>query len=376
MNARTATQVVLTSLTLIALSAYSMAADVSDGSSVSSSDPNQSHGYADGCGCGNINCSEDGKVTLSDLTRLIDYFAISGGALPDEDAADVDLCDDLDLADLVLYIEAAKSAGYPILYPSFCSGTVDCLYSPEGDTVEYVVVDYPIAEIDDSTMQIDLYVRHGRYLAAAELALNASTSAYLLDSVVVADYVDTNLNVLDGHWNHHATALSLYPIVDWNYSDGLAPVDEKQLWASYYFTLPGWTETDSIVFDSVPGHFKLVRSPYDGSSADSLGYRPAWNGPLVVYADPIRCCGQLTGGTVGNTNCSVDGLVSLADISRLIDRVYISKAPLCCPSNGNMNGDPDGKLTLSDITYLIDAVYIIKCAYPICSDPPTPYSCD
>ncbi len=70
------------------------------------------------------------------------------------------------------------------------------------------------------------------------------------------------------------------------------------------------------------------------------------------------CCGQYYAGFTGNCNCSTDGKITLGDITVLIDRVYISKEPLCCEENANVNGSVDGKLTLSDITNLIDHVYI------------------
>ncbi len=73
-----------------------------------------------------------------------------------------------------------------------------------------------------------------------------------------------------------------------------------------------------------------------------------------------ECCGQYTGGITGNANCSTDGKLTLSDITRLIDFVYISKLALCCHANGNTNGSADCKITLSDITKLIDAVYISK----------------
>jgi M6 family metalloprotease-like protein len=72
------------------------------------------------------------------------------------------------------------------------------------------------------------------------------------------------------------------------------------------------------------------------------------------------CCGVYAGGYTGNTNCSVDGLVTLSDITLMIDRVYISKAPLCCPDAGNTNASLDGKCTLSDIARAIDKVYVSK----------------
>ena len=70
------------------------------------------------------------------------------------------------------------------------------------------------------------------------------------------------------------------------------------------------------------------------------------------------CCGKYTGGWTGNTDCSEDGKRNLVDISKLIDRVYISKSTLCCEENGNTNGDTENKINLADITRLIDHVYI------------------
>ena len=72
------------------------------------------------------------------------------------------------------------------------------------------------------------------------------------------------------------------------------------------------------------------------------------------------CCGEFRSGMTGNTDCSTDGNANLSDITRLIDRVYISKVELCCEENGNTDGDLEGRINLSDITALIDHVYISK----------------
>jgi hypothetical protein len=53
-------------------------------------------------------------------------------------------------------------------------------------------------------------------------------------------------------------------------------------------------------------------------------------------------------------------MITLADVSRLIDFLYISRQPLCCESNGNVNGSLDGEITLGDISRLIDHVYISR----------------
>lgn len=82
------------------------------------------------------------------------------------------------------------------------------------------------------------------------------------------------------------------------------------------------------------------------------------DGSIVI--GQTTCCGIFTAGVTGNTNCDDSGQRNLADITRLIDRVYLSKTELCCDLNGNVNGDIDGKLNLADITNLIDHVYISK----------------
>jgi hypothetical protein len=70
------------------------------------------------------------------------------------------------------------------------------------------------------------------------------------------------------------------------------------------------------------------------------------------------CCGEYTSGYTGNIDCDSLGKRNLADITRLIDRVYLSKATLCCEENGNVDGDVEAKINLADITKLIDHVYI------------------
>jgi len=76
--------------------------------------------------------------------------------------------------------------------------------------------------------------------------------------------------------------------------------------------------------------------------------------------DNEGCCGQYTWGMSGNVDCSEDGKINLADITKLIDHVYISKDNLCCNAEANCDGDILGKTGLADITKLIDHVYISK----------------
>lgn len=62
-------------------------------------------------------------------------------------------------------------------------------------------------------------------------------------------------------------------------------------------------------------------------------------------------------GETGNVNCDPEELVDISDITRLIDYLYISKAPLCCPEEADANGS-GGEPDISDITSIISFLYI------------------
>ncbi len=86
----------------------------------------------------------------------------------------------------------------------------------------------------------------------------------------------------------------------------------------------------------------------------------------ISYCDASSCCGFYTAGTTGNINCDNGGDVNLADITRLIDAIYISHDALCCEGNSNIDGDAEVNINLADITMLIDHVYITKQGLATC----------
>jgi len=53
-----------------------------------------------------------------------------------------------------------------------------------------------------------------------------------------------------------------------------------------------------------------------------------------------------------------DGLVNLADITKLINFVYMKGQPALPEKAGNIDGDPKGTVNLADITVLIYQVYM------------------
>jgi hypothetical protein len=61
-------------------------------------------------------------------------------------------------------------------------------------------------------------------------------------------------------------------------------------------------------------------------------------------------------GISGNVDCDLANGVDISDLSALIDNLYITLSPLCCPSEANMDGE--GSVDISDLSALIDYLYI------------------
>jgi hypothetical protein len=108
-------------------------------------------------------------------------------------------------------------------------------------------------------------------------------------------------------------------------------------------------------------------SEYDG---DLVGLDASIDSAKVFYGDVLRgwgsCCGVYTNGYTGNINYDDQGKRNLADITVLIDHVYLTQAPLPCHEEGDTNGDGKPNHNLADITRLIDHVYISQDETELC----------
>lgn len=129
--------------------------------------------------------------------------------------------------------------------------------------------------------------------------------------------------------------------------------------------LTGWTHDTAMVFAGEVGHtYSFICIARD--VAGNIETQEPSAETSIEIIPPTNCCGAYTSGQTGNCDCDTEGKRNLADITTLIDHVYLTKAPLCCPANGNVDGSADGKITLSDITKLIDHVYLTKAETAAC----------
>ncbi|MBI5266242.1 MAG: hypothetical protein HY851_03315 [candidate division Zixibacteria bacterium] len=81
-------------------------------------------------------------------------------------------------------------------------------------------------------------------------------------------------------------------------------------------------------------------------------------------ADAAGCCCR---GTRGNVDCDYTDNVDIADLSLLIDYLFISLAPL--PSIDEANVDGEGGIDISDLSVLIDGLFINFRTFPPCPGP-------
>lgn len=67
-------------------------------------------------------------------------------------------------------------------------------------------------------------------------------------------------------------------------------------------------------------------------------------------------CAACCTGMRGNVDCDPAGNIDIADLSRLIDHLFITFAPLCCVEAANVDGS--GRIDIADLTRLIDYGFI------------------
>lgn len=75
------------------------------------------------------------------------------------------------------------------------------------------------------------------------------------------------------------------------------------------------------------------------------------------------CC---TGPSVGNVDGSLDNLVTMGDLTVMIDHLFITLTPLACIDEGNVDLSADLLVTMGDLTVMIDHLFITLTPLPHC----------
>lgn len=323
---------------------------------------------------GDINGS--GGVDSADIIDFTNYI-LSGAPLGGPaDMGNVDMCDGTDIADLFYLIEQVNHGAPPL-------NDATCDYEVPGDSVGMRFTSVPgwgegnAKAMAGEPLALELLVSNTEAVFGATMGFewsarnlnNPGGISHLnlqLDSAkgtaLTITGFDAGIEFYEGGSRETSNSNSHFQFAGTAVagSSGIAGDVDKRLWATYFFTLNNWEEGDEILIDTTEYSdgttFKMV-------SGALGGHGPGWD-PDIIF----DCCGS-PGGMTGNVSwendvthfrCDLTGKANLADITRLIDFVYISHEPLCCRENGNVDGDIDSKINLADITRLIDHVYISK----------------
>ncbi|MBN1211949.1 MAG: right-handed parallel beta-helix repeat-containing protein [candidate division Zixibacteria bacterium] len=165
--------------------------------------------------------------------------------------------------------------------------------------------------------------------------------------------------------------------------DPLEPVTIENTLVTYNYGSPITTDDTLVTFNISCCDF------FDNSDGDWFGFFAKFENIDGNFSeDPIFCntpgyelnlnsgspcapanndCGTLIGalevgcscciGFTGNADCSASEDPDITDITAIIDHLYLSHKPLCCPEEADTDGsggDPD----ITDITKIIDYLYL------------------
>lgn len=81
---------------------------------------------------------------------------------------------------------------------------------------------------------------------------------------------------------------------------------------------------------------------------------------VIQGPPPPLCCI----GTTGNVDCDPGDNIDIGDLTLLVDNLFISFAPLCCPAEANIDGV--GDVDIGDLTLLVDNLFISFTPLPNC----------
>lgn len=84
--------------------------------------------------------------------------------------------------------------------------------------------------------------------------------------------------------------------------------------------------------------------------------------PLIPNPCPVTCCV----GTTGNVDCDALDQVDIADLTSLVDILFITNPPPCCVAETNIDADSGCNIDIADITYLVDHLFLTNPPLPLC----------
>jgi len=296
--------------------------------------------------CGDVN--QDGIVyTVGDMVYLIRW--IMGGISADslEACGDVNLCDDVNIADLYLY-EEYFVYGLP---SGICQPAENCI-SPTGSNAIYLECPENVYAQSFDSVAVNLYITN-------EVDLGGFTIGITHDSPFGEwSSIDFTNSVLPSTWSTFTVSESdsgyVYPFGDENAillvgipdpGEGLIDpltINDYALLATLWFRYPDMTESHWIDFSivTVPPAGDFLFAPTDGGVIE----------PQFVDAGEYdmylldRMCGDV----------DHSGAIDIDDVVLLIKCIFID----CVYSDPWPDPNCDGMMDIDDVVFLIEYAFL------------------
>ncbi|RME18900.1 MAG: hypothetical protein D6800_15000 [Candidatus Zixiibacteriota bacterium] len=282
--------------------------------------------------CGNIN--GDVATTLDDMFLLLSHL-LGDTAVADSLCADVDNRQGLTVADLIEYI-IQLGGGNSWFH---CNPTGQYSFAPTlTDTVILPATLSVPEHVNRVILNLDLRSASGGsydhwfYLPLVGIGPTAN-DCFVLDAV---DTAGSNWSA----WVRYYGDTALVIAAPWN-SD-----KETLLPLSYKRVTPGIGRIVPALAPSVLGRAMGVgRYCYPPDTCGEDMYLP-------VVLSQAGCCQ----GDRGNVDGDPSGVTDVADLTYLIDHLFITFPPLPCFDEADVNGD--GAVDVADLTVLSDALFV------------------
>ncbi len=136
----------------------------------------------------------------------------------------------------------------------------------------------------------------------------------------------------------------------WKFGDG-----DSTLWLGPFAAGVGSTTTHS--YDEYDDYEVTVQTK------DVFDVVSSWSPVHAVKIKNPSCC---ICTSTGNVDDSPDCLITMGDLTVLIDHLFITLTPLTCDVAGNVDQSLDGLITMGDLTVLIDHLFITLSPLPPC----------
>ncbi len=206
-------------------------------------------------------------------------------------------------------------------------------------------------------------------IRAASASFAWSNPYFTLDSAVLPSDVQSAFNsYLSAYRSNSRDSSNAYDQISFN-AVSAQPLGSSLMsngnpveLARYYFTASQWSIADSAVFDTISvgpvQSLDLVIRP------DSVSFTPPvrWNGSMRIRDAAVDCCVARR----GNVDGDIYDFVNFPDFTKMIDYLFLGGPPARCPDEANLDLSADGLMSLVDLSIMIDHLFINQNPLPSC----------